>query len=395
MIRVALVHDWLTGYRGGERVLAALCQLYPQAEIFTLVHIPGSCGETIESRPIHTSFLQRLPRSQTHYRSYLPLFPLAIEQFDLTGFDLVVSTSHAVAKGARPGKGALHVSYVHTPMRYAWDQFDAYFGAGRAGIVTRAAAHLVMPALRRWDRASTARAHGLIANSEFVSGRCERFWGRAADAVVYPPVETDRFKPDNVIGRLGVQGGAGGYALIVSALVPYKRVDLAVRAFSRLRRRLIVAGGGPQLSRLRRLAGASVEVRGPVSDTELAALYAGAGFFILPGVEDFGIAPVEAQSAGCPVLALGEGGALETVISPERARSEGIAATGCFFDAPSESALIAGVERMDSLRPSLDPAAIRRHALNFSAARFGPELSAAISAIARRCGRPDLILSQP
>ena len=396
MIRVALVHDWLTGYRGGERVLAALCALYPQAEIFTLVHVPGSCGAAIESRPIHTSFLQRLPKAQTHYRSYLPLFPLAIERFDLSKFDLVISTSHAVAKGARPGKGALHVSYVHTPMRYAWDQFDAYFGPGRAGLATRAAARLVMPSLRRWDRASTARAHGLIANSRFVSDRCERFWGRPADAVVYPPVETDRFTPASLLAPRGAESAgeqqsvSDGYALIVSALVPYKRVDLAVRAFSRLGRRLIVAGGGPQLSRLRALAGPSVQVRGPVSDAELAALYAGAAFFILPGVEDFGIAAVEAQAAGRPVLALGEGGALETVVSPERARSEGVAATGCFFEAPTVDALSAGVERIDALLPALDSAAVRRHAQRFSAARFGPELSAAIAAIAHRQGRPDL-----
>jgi glycosyltransferase involved in cell wall biosynthesis len=393
MIRVALVHDWLTGYRGGERVLAALCELYPQAEIFTLVHVPGSSGAAIESRPIHTSFLQRLPSASTKYRSYLPLFPWAVERLDLSGFDLVISTSHAVAKGARSAPGALHVSYVHTPMRYAWDQFDAYFGPGRAGLLTRAAARMVMPALRRWDVASTWRAHGLIANSHFVAGRCERFWGRAADAVVYPPVETGRFLPAaEVAGQRGPAeaGARGGYALVVSALVPYKRVDLAVRAFSRLGRKLVVAGSGPGLSRLRALAGPTVEVRGAVSDSELQALYGGAEFFVLPGVEDFGIAPVEAQAAGCPVLALGQGGALETVVSPERARTEGSAPTGCFFEAPEVESLIAGVARMDALLPALDRAAIRRHAERFSAPRFAPELSRAIAAIARRHGRPDL-----
>jgi glycosyltransferase involved in cell wall biosynthesis len=388
MIRVALVHDWLTGYRGGERVLAALCGLYPQAEIFTLVHVPGSSGPAIESRPIHTSFLQRLPFASTKYRSYLPLFPRAIERLDLSGFDLVISTSHAVAKGARSAAGALHVSYVHTPMRYAWDQFDAYFGSGRAGPLSRTAARLAMPALRRWDVASAWRAHGLIANSHFVAGRCERFWGRAADAVVYPPVETDRFLPAPEVA--GAAGPGAGYALVVSALVPYKRVDLAVRAFSRLGRKLVVAGSGPGLSGLRALAGPTVEVRGAVSDSELQALYAGAAFFVLPGVEDFGIAPVEAQAAGCPVLALGQGGALETVVSPERARGEGVAPTGCFFETPEVESLIAGVGRMDALLPALDRAAIRRHAERFSAPRFAPELSRAIAAIARRHGRPDL-----
>jgi glycosyltransferase involved in cell wall biosynthesis len=389
MIRVALVHDWLTGYRGGERVLAALCELYPQAEIFTLVHVPGSSGAAIESRPIHTSFLQRLPFASTKYRSYLPLFPRAVERLDLSGFDLVISTSHAVAKGARSAPGALHVSYVHTPMRYAWDQFDAYFGPGRTGLLSRAAARLAMPALRRWDVASAWRAHGLIANSHFVAGRCERFWGRAADAVVYPPVETDRFLPASDVAGQTAAAGAG-YALVVSALVPYKRVDLAVRAFSQLGRKLVVAGSGPVLSRLRALAGPTVEVRGAVSDSELRALYASAAFFVLPGVEDFGIAPVEAQAAGCPVLALGQGGALETVVSPERARGEGVAPTGCFFEAPQVESLIAGVARMDALLPALDRAAIRRHAERFSAPRFAPELSRAIAAIARRQGRPDL-----
>ena len=392
MTRVALVHDWLTGYRGGERVLAALCELYPQAEIFTLVHVPGSSGAAIESHRIHTSFLQQLPFASTKYRSYLPLFPRAVERLDLSGFDLVISSSHAVAKGARSPPGALHVSYVHTPMRYAWDQFDAYFGPGRAGLVTRTAARLVMPALRRWDVASTWRAHGLIANSHFVAGRCERFWGRGADAVVYPPVETGRFLPAARVGQTGGEAAdsRAGYALVVSALVPYKRVDLAVRAFSRLGRKLVVAGSGPALSRLRALAGSTVEVRGAVSDSELQALYAGAAFFVLPGVEDFGIAPVEAQAAGCPVLALGQGGALETVISPERARGEGVAPTGCFFEAPEVESLVAGVERMDALLPALDRAAIRRHAERFSAPRFAPELSRAIAAIARRHGRPDL-----
>lgn len=386
MTRVALVHDWLTGFRGGERVLAALCEMYPSAEIFTLVHVEGSCGPSIESRPITTSFLQRLPGALTNYRHYLPLFPLAIERLDLAGFDLVVSTSHAVAKGCRPARGALHVAYVHTPMRYAWDQFDAYFGPGRAGIATRLAARLAMPALRRWDVRSTARAHGIVANSRFVAGRCERFWGRAVDAIVYPPVDTDRFVPEAATPSTG----RGGYALLVSALVPYKRVDLAVRTFSRLGRRLVVAGGGPELGRLRALAGSTVEVRGPVPPDELPALQAGASFFVLPGVEDFGIAPVEAQAAGRPVLALGQGGALETVVSPEQARAQGIAATGCFFDSATEESLAAGIARMDALMPSIDPARVRAHALRFSAGRFRGALAAAIAAVAVRRGRAEL-----
>jgi len=365
--RVALVHDWLTGLRGGERVLQAICELYPEADIFTLVHTPGSCGPVIESRRITTSFLQRLPGAQRRYRHFLPLFPLAIESLDLRGYDLVLSTSHAVAKGCRPAPGARHVAYVHTPMRYVWDQFDAYFGPGRAGPLTRAAAHLAAPWLRRWDVRSTARAHGLIANSRFVSQRMQRFWGRAADAVVYPPVETSRFQPARDLPA--EERGPGGYALIVSALVPYKRVELAVRAFTRLGRRLVIAGDGPEQARLEAQAGPTVRFLGGVPHEELPRLYARASFFLLPGEEDFGIAPVESQSAGRPVLALGRGGALETIV-PGR--------TGLFFEEPAVESLLAGIAAMDRFAPSADPDSIRAHAEQFAAPRFDRELGGAL-----------------
>jgi glycosyltransferase involved in cell wall biosynthesis len=369
--RVALVHDWLTGLRGGERVLQAICEMYPGADVFTLVHVPGTCGPVIESRRITTSFLQRLPAARSRYRHYLPLFPLAIESLDLRGYDLVISTSHAVAKGCRPAPGARHVAYVHTPMRYVWDQFDAYFGRGRAGPVTRAAAHLVAPWLRRWDVRSTARAHALIANSRFVSARMARVWGRAADAVVYPPVETSRFRPE--AGLSAAQRGPSGYALIVSALVPYKRVELAVKAFSRLGRQLVVAGDGPELPRLRSAAGPTVRFLGGVAHEDLPGLYAAASFFVLPGEEDFGIAPVESQSAGRPVLALGRGGALETVV-PGR--------TGLFFEEPTVESLLAGIAAMDRFAPDADPGLIRAHAERFAAPRFGRELREALQRLA-------------
>jgi glycosyltransferase involved in cell wall biosynthesis len=367
-VRVALVHDWLTGLRGGERVLEQLCLLYPDADLFTLVHVPGSAGPVIEARRITTSFLQRLPLSRTRYRHYLPLFPLAIESLDLRGYELVISTSHAVAKGCRPAPGALHVAYVHTPMRYVWDQFEAYFGPGRAGLFTRAAAHAVAPFLRRWDVASTARAQGLVANSRFVAERCLRLWGRAADAVVYPPVDVERFQPC-------AAGAREEYALIVSALVPYKRVDLAVRAFSRLGRRLLIAGDGPELERLRALAGPSVQLLGAVAGDALPELYARAAFFILPGEEDFGIAPVEAQAAGRPVLALGRGGALETVL-PGR--------TGAFFSELNEDSFISALPEIERLAREQDPLVMRENALRFAAPRFGPELSAAVETIRAR-----------
>jgi glycosyltransferase involved in cell wall biosynthesis len=307
-----------------------------------------------------TSFLDRLPREQ--YRRYLPLFPLAVESFNLDSYDLIISTSHAVAKGAKPAKGALHVSYIHTPMRYVWDQFDAYFGPGRAGLATRLAANLVAPFLRRWDVRSTARASGLIANSNFVGDRIRRYWHREPSAVVYPPVDTARFVPS--------AEGPDDYALIVSALVPYKLVELAVKAFSTLRKPLLVAGDGPSRAALQAQAGPSVRFLGSVSHDELPRLYARAKFFVLPGAEDFGIAPVEAQAAGRPVLALGRGGALETVIENE---------TGVFFKEPTVESLIEGVKAIEKLQA--DPQRIRAHAQRFDTARFGPELQAAIQAI--------------
>jgi glycosyltransferase involved in cell wall biosynthesis len=364
--RVALVHDWLTGLRGGERVLEQLCLLYPDADIFTLVHVAGSAGPLIERHRITTSFLDRLPHRA--YRHYLPLFPLAIESLDLRGYELVVSTSHAVAKGCKPDPAATHVAYIHTPMRYVWDQFDAYFGPGRAGPLTRAAARAVAPYLRGWDVRSTARAHALVANSRFVAGRIQRFWGREADAVVHPPVDTARFVP--------AAEGPDDYALIVSALAPYKRIELAVSAFSRLKRPLWIAGDGPERARLQAMAGKSVRFLGSVAQDAMPGLYARARFFVLPGEEDFGIAPVEAQAAGRPVLALGRGGALETVIEGE---------TGVFFAEPTVESLLEGIAAIDQLQ--VDPTRVRAHAERFDARRFRPELRRAIdAAVARRRG---------
>lgn len=364
-MKVALVHDWLTGLRGGERVLEQLCLLYPEADVFTLVHVPGSCGPIIERHRIVTSFLDRLPRRS--YRHYLPLFPLAVERFDLRAYELVLSTSHAVAKGCRPAPSATHVAYIHTPMRYVWDQFDAYFGEGRANALTRLAAHAAAPFLRRWDVRSTRRVQGLVANSRFVADRIRRYWRREVDAVVYPPVDTGRFLP--------AAEGPDDYALIVSALVPYKRVDLAVSAFSRLKRPLWIAGEGPERRRLEADAGPSVRFLGSVAYDDLPRLYARARFFVLPGEEDFGIAPVEAQAAGRPVLALGRGGALETVIEGE---------TGVFFREPTVEALLEGIAAID--RMQADPLRLHEHATQFDTARFGPRMRAVVDARLRARG---------
>jgi glycosyltransferase involved in cell wall biosynthesis len=369
--RVAIVHDWLTGMRGGEKVLEGLLELFPRAEIFTLLHVPGSVSPAIESRTIHTSFVQRLPGVERRYRSYLPLFPTAVERFDLRGFDLVLSSSHCVAKGARAD--APHLSYCHTPMRYVWDQFGAYFGPGRAPLPTRMAARAFAPGLRSWDQRTAARVHRFVANSEHVRERIHRCYGRDA-TVVYPPVELERFQP--AVAR-------EDFYLVVSALAPYKRVDLAIEALRALGRPLVVVGSGPESERLRALArGADVRFTGWASDDEVALLLGRCRALLLPGVEDFGITPVEAQAAGAPVIAYGDGGALETVIKPDE---NGNGGTGVFFHDLTPKCLARAVERFESLR--FEPAVLLANARRFSRERFLREMRLAIADVL--AGKPE------
>ena len=283
-MRVAIVHDWLAGMRGGERVLEVLCELFPDATLFTLVHLPGTLSPTIERMRIRTSFLQRLGPLRARFRALLPLFPLAVERFDLRGYDLVISSSHCVANGALAPPEARHVAYVYTPMRYVWDQAGAYADGAGWGPLRRAAAAPVASYLRLWDAAASLRVDEFVAISGHVARRIRRCYGRDA-TVIYPPVDVQRFRPGE---------GEGDYYLVVSALVPYKRVDLAVAACTRLRRPLKVVGNGPEERRLRRLAGPTVEFLGTRSDPEVAALYAGCRALLFPGLEDFGIVPLEA-----------------------------------------------------------------------------------------------------
>jgi len=309
-LRVALVHDWLTGMRGGEKVLAELCAMFPGAPIFTLFHFPGSVSPAIESHPIHTSFLQRAPGLRRHYRRYLPLFPAAVEDFDLAGFELVVSSSHCVAKGIVPPPDGLHVCYCHTPMRYAWDQEHAYF-PHRRGLTARLRA-LTLTALRAWDAASAARVDRFVANSSFVAQRIRAYYGRDAE-VVHPPVAVDFFTPAPPAAAGGEHREHGGYALVVSALAPYKRVEIAIAACERAGIPLRIAGDGPERERLARLAGPGARLLGRVGDAALRDLYRGARLLLQPGVEDFGIASVEALACGTPVVAVARGGVLDVV----------------------------------------------------------------------------------
>lgn len=362
-MRVALAHDWLTGMRGGERVLEAMVDLYPDAEIHTLLHVPGSVSPKIEARPIHTSFLQRVPGARTRYRWLLPLFPAAAERLRPGPVDLLISSSHCVAKGVRAPAGTPHLCYCHTPMRYVWDLYDEYFGPGRAGPLVRAVAPALAARLRRWDVESAGRVDAFLANSEHIAERIRRCWGRDAE-VVHPPVDVDRFRP---------APAREDFYLVVSALVPYKGVDLAIGAARRLGRRLVVVGDGPEAGRLRRLAGAGVVFKGRVGDREVADLMGRCRALVHPAVEDFGITAVEAQAAGAPVIALAAGGALETVIG------EGPGATGVFFSEPSAAALAEAMESAES--HTFDPAALRSSAERFAPSRFRAGLRAAVERV--------------
>lgn len=351
--------------RGGEKVLAALARLYPEAPIFTLLHVPGSLSPELEAREIRTSFIQRLPWVKTRYRHYLPLFPAAAESLDLGGFELVISSSHCAAKGVRPPAGALHVCYCHTPMRYVWDRFDDYFGPGRASPPARLAIRPIAAWLRRWDARSAVRVHRFAANSRYVASRIRRYYER--DAVVLPPpVDTDFFTPG--------PDAPGRYDLVVSALAPYKRIELALEAYRGTGRPLRVVGGGPEAARLRARAPAEAEFLGPVPDAELRDLYRGCRAVLMPGVEDAGIVPLEAMACGRPAVVFGEGGGVESV---EHGR------TGLVFREPTAASLRAAVASLENAR--FDRLALRAMAEAQSTARFEERVGAFVDdALAHR-----------
>ncbi len=349
-MKVALIHDWLTGMRGGEKVLECLCEMFLKSDIFTLVHVPGSVSKTIESHKITSSALQSFPSVEKRYRHYLPFMPWAIGTLDLSGYDLVVSSSHCVAKGVKVPAGVPHICYSHTPMRYVWDQFPDYFGPGRASWPVRAAMSVLAPALRLWDVKTAAGVTHFVANSENVRRRIARFYEREAK-VVYPPVETGLFTLSDAPPE--------DFYLIVSAFAPYKRVDIALEAFRRLKKRLVVIGSGQEEKRLRAMAGPLVEFKGWTSSEELKSHYSRCRALIFPGEEDFGIVPVEAMAAGRPVIAYGRGGAAETVLD---------GATGVLFEFQTPESLMEAVLGFETL--SFDPQTIRRHALRFDRAQF-------------------------
>ena len=372
-MRVAIVHDWLTGMRGGEKCLEVFCEIYPEADIFTLFHLPGSVSEVIERHSIHTSPLQRIPGARRRYRYMLPLMPTAVRMFSLREYDFILSSSHCVAKGARGDFGTYHLSYCHTPMRYAWSGYEEYLA--RLDGAAKWFFPRLVEYLRKWDNEANRGVHDFIANSHTVAERIRIFYGRQAE-VLYPPVDTEFYCSRNE--------RVSDYYLMVTAFAPYKRVDVAVEAFGRLGRPLKVVGEGQEFDRIREMGKPNVEFLGWQDDETIRELYAGCRAFILPGEEDFGITLLEAQACGRPVLALGAGGALETVVGVNAqeyeappgftpwngAEGEGVAPTGMFFSGSEPTCIEEAVLAFEKMEHRFSPDAARRQAERFARENF-------------------------
>lgn len=370
-VKVALVHDWLTGMRGGERCLQAFLALYPEADVFTLLHVPGSTSALIDRRVKQVSLINRLPGARRYYRLLLPLYPLAARGFRLEGYDLVVSLSHAAAKNICVPPGSLHLVYCFTPMRYIWDQVHVYFGRATP------LAWPLVEALRRWDLSFSARPDRFVAISRFVAARIRCFYGRKA-SVVYPPVDTSWITP--------IEAGPGENApppgrafLYAGALVPYKRADLVVEAFNRLKLPLWIVGSGPQEKKLKAVARSNITFFGAVSDASLAEFYRQCRALVFPGREDFGLIPVECMAAGRPVIGLYEGGSSESIlgIRPWDRLSysllDGGQATGVFIPRTGDrklEALLDSISFFIEREESFTVAACVRQAARFSLRSF-------------------------
>ena len=361
--RIALVHEWLDSYAGAETVVEQLLRLYRQSDVFALVDfLPENDRHILQGCNVSTSFIQRLPFARRKFRGYLPLMPSAIEQFDLSAYDLVISSNHAVAKGVITREDQLHLCYVHTPVRYAWDLYHHTLKQNRLtygikSMVTRAVLHY----LRMWDYAAAARVDAFAANSRYVARRIWKTYRRRS-RVIYPPVAIDRF---------AVEHQKEDFYLTVSRLVPYKRVDLIVEAFSRMPdKRLVVIGEGPEHDKLTKSAGANIKFLGRQSGEVVVQHMQSAKAFVFAADEDFGIVPVEAQACGTPVIAYGHGGARETVVEGR---------TGLFFAEQTASSIVEAVEAFESHEYQFDPAAIRDHAEQFAPERFQRQFNAFVN----------------
>lgn len=348
-MKVAIVHYWLVGMRGGEKVVEALCEMYPDADIYTHVYVPEMVSETIRRHRVVATFINRLPRARHMYKTYLPLMPMALEQLDLRRYDLIISSESGPAKGVIASPHALHVCYCHTPMRYIWNMYHDYRES--AGVLTRLAMPPLAHYLRLWDVSSAARVDSFVANSATVAARIRRYYGSSA-TVIHPPVDTKSFSPEPSVEL-------ADYYLMAGELVSYKRTDLAVRAFNELKLNLVVIGGGEMLGEIRRLAGPTVSVLGPQPFEALKHHYARCRALIFPGEEDFGIVPVEAMASGRPVIAFGRGGATETVASD---------LTGIFFQEQTVGAIADAVARFSEIE--FDSKVIAAHAEQFDRNQF-------------------------
>jgi len=343
-MRIALVHDYLVQYGGAERVLEAFCEIFPDAPIFTMVYDEKLTNGVFKNRKIHTSFLQKIPFISSHHRAFPLLMPTAIESFDLGGYDVVLSDSNSYAKGVLTGTGTLHITYCHTPMRYAWDDCHRHMREFDYSRFTRKFMPFGMNYLRLWDKISADRPDKYIANSQFVSGRIKKYYGKDAE-VIYPPVNLDQF---------GLSDRIQDYYLMVGRALPYKRFDIVIKAFNELKLPLKIIGKGPEMENLKKLAKGNVEFLGYLSDKETSEYYAQCRALIFPSEEDFGITPLEAMASGRPVIAYRGGGALETV-------AENI--SGAFFEEQTPEAVIKAVKDFHSEK--FDPQKIRAQAEKF------------------------------
>lgn len=347
--KVAIIHYWLVNYRGGEKVVEALCEMFPNADIYTNVYNKDRIPDSINKHNIKTTFIQSLPFAKKHYQKYLPLMPLALEHLDLSDYDLVISSESGPAKGVIVRPDAVHIAYVHSPMRYIWDQYHVY--RNNAGFFKKMLLFSIASGLRQWDVTSSSRVDYCIANSKTVSNRIEKYWRRKAE-VISPPVDTHRF--DFTKER-------DDFYLYVGEFVHYKRADLAVKACTDLGRKLVVVGGGEELKNLKKIAGPTVEFVGKVPDHILTEYYERCKALIFPAEEDFGIVPVEAMAAGAPVICFGRGGASETVLDGE---------TGIFFEEQTTESLTNALQKFESNSTHFNPRTIAMRALDYRKSVF-------------------------
>ena len=357
-MKKALIHDWFSTYAGAEKCVESFTDIWDDFEIYSLIDFLSDADrdKILKGKRAHTSFIQKLPFAKDKYRNYLPLFPLAIEQFDLSGYDVVLSSSHAVAKGVLTHSNQLHIAYVHTPIRYAWDLYHQYLresglDRGLKGVLAKYFLHKI----RLWDASTANRVDHYVANSRYIARRIKKTYGKPSD-VIYPPVDVDKFT---------LREAKEEFYLTASRMVPYKKIDLIVEAFSQTDKKLLVIGDGPDMAKIKSKAGKNVELLGFADDETMADLMGRAKAFVFAAEEDFGITPVEAQACGTPVICFGRGGARETVIDGE---------SGLYFMEQNAKELLAAVAKFEQNYDKFEPTKIRENSLKFSRARFEAEI---------------------